>query len=247
MPRLEDEIRRLMEGETARLQAAPDLLDRVMRLRRARRARVKTAVVTASVLASVAVVAAPAVYLATAAQRATPGTQATTSATLEEPAIDDTPAARTEPKTLGDLGDGLEFGHVKLGYLPEGLRWSTRSIDYGDVYSTSYNYKGDAEGFYQVQLLVYEEEAVREVTERIQRYRDEKDGEGVMIGDRSGYLVVQHVGEDGMAGTPTLFLKMGDRQWAEINFSPVYAEEFSGAEAVNTELRKIAQGLTSTM
>ncbi|GAA4512770.1 hypothetical protein [Nonomuraea ferruginea] len=246
MPRLEDEIRRLMEGETARLHAAPDLLDRVMRLRRARRARVKTAMVTASVLASVTVVAAPAVYLATAAQRATPSTQATTSATLE-PAIDDTPPVRTEPKNLGDLGDGLAFGHVKVGYLPEGLRWSTWSIDHGDAYSTSYNYKGDEKGLYRVQIFMFEEEAVKEITERIQRYREEKDGEDVMIGDRSGYLIVQHVGEDGMAGSPTLFLKIGDRQWAEITFSPVYAKEFSGAEAVNTELRKIAKGLTSTM
>ena len=53
------------------------------------------------------------------------------------------------------------------------------------------------------------------------------------VGDRTGYLVVQHVGEDGMKGTPTLFLRMGDRQRAEIMFSPVYAKEFSGAEAVS--------------
>ncbi|MDA0633589.1 hypothetical protein OUY22_09175 [Nonomuraea sp. MCN248] len=245
MPRLENEIRRLMEGETARLRAAPDLLDRVMRLRRARRARVKTAVVTASVLASVAVVAAPAVHLATVAQQTTP--PATTSATLEPPAIDDTPPARTEPENLGDLGDGLAFGHVKVGHLPEGLRWSTWSLNLGDMYSTSYIYEGDERSSYRVQIFIYEKETVHEVTERIQRYRDEKDGEDVMIGDRSGYLVVQHVGEDGMAGSPSLYLKMGDRQWAEITFSAVYAKEFSGAEAVNTELRKIAEGLTSTL
>ncbi|MBF8187676.1 hypothetical protein ITP53_18425 [Nonomuraea sp. K274] len=51
----------------------------------------------------------------------------------------------------------------------------------------------------------------------------------------------------GMKGTPTLFLQMGDRQWAEIMFSPVYAEEFPGAEAVSAELKKIGEGLTSTM
>jgi hypothetical protein len=40
---------------------------------------------------------------------------------------------------------------------------------------------------------------------------------------------------------------MGDRQRAEIMFSPVYAKEFSGAEAVSGELRRIAEGLTSTL
>jgi hypothetical protein len=94
---------------------------------------------------------------------------------------------------------------------------------------------------------MYEEEAVQEVDDQIQAYRDEEDGEEVTVGARSGYLVVQNVGEDGMKGTPTLFLRMGDRQWAEIMFSPVYAEEFSSAEAVDAELQRIGEGLTSTM
>jgi hypothetical protein len=134
-----------------------------------------------------------------------------------------------------------------VGYLPERLRWSHWSVDYGDTYSTSYNYKGDKDGFYRVQIYMYEEAAVQEVVDRIQGYRDEDDGEEVTIGDRTGYLLVQHVGEDGMKGTPTLFLRMGEKQWAEIMFSPTYAKEFSGPEAVTAELKKIAEGLTSTV
>ncbi|WP_181957842.1 hypothetical protein [Nonomuraea longispora] len=84
--------------------------------------------------------------------------------------------------------------------------------------------------------------AVQEIDDQIKRCRDEDDGEEVTIGDRTGYLVVQWVGEDGGKGTPMPFLRMGDRQRAEIMFSPGHAKEFSGAEAVGAELRKIAEG-----
>ncbi|WP_327588312.1 hypothetical protein OHA25_15775 [Nonomuraea sp. NBC_00507] len=242
MPTLEDEIRRLMADETARLQAAPDLLTRVMHSHRNRRRRAKAA----AVAASVAVVVAPVAYL-TAGSVATTGEQATISAVPEPPAIDDTPPVRSEPPDLGNLGDGKEFGHVKVGYLPERLQWSQWSVDFGDRYSTAYNYEGDDTGSYRVQIYMYEEAAVQEVDDRIQGYREEGEGEEVAIGDRSGYLVVQDVGEDGMKGTPTLFLRMGDRQWAEIMVSPMYVKEFSGIEAVTAELKKIAEGLTSTL
>lgn len=243
MPTLEDQIRRLMAEETARLHAAPDLVERVMRSSRDKRRKARAAAVAASVAV---VAAAPVTYL-TVGSVVTTGDQVTVSVTPEPPPIDDTPPLPSDPPDFGDLGDGREFGHVKVGYLPKRLRWSHWSINFGDRYTTSYNYKGDKEGFYCVQIYMYEEAAVQEVDDRIQGYRDEGDGEDVTIGDRTGYLVVQHVGEDGMKGTPTLFLKMGDRQWAEIMFSPVYAKEFSGAEAVSAELKKIAEGLTSTL
>lgn len=246
MPMLEDEIRRLMADETAKLHASPDLLGRVMRSHRDRRRRVKATAVAASMVSSVVVVASSVAYLA-ADSVPTIGDRSTFSAIPEPPAIDDIAPLPTKPPDLGDLGDGKEFGHVKVGYLPEGLRWSRWSVDLGDSYTTSYNDTGDDTGFYQVQIYMYEEETVQEVDRRIQAYRAEDDGEEVTVGGRSGYLVVQHVGEDGMKGTPTLFLRMSDRQWAEIMFSPVYAKEFSGAEAVSDELKKIAEGLTSTL
>lgn len=244
MPTLEDEIRRLMADETARLHAAPDLVERVTRSSRAKRRNTRLA----ALAASVAVLAAPVVYL-NAGTVASTGVQATASAEPEPepPAIDDTPPVRTDPPDFGDLGDGREFGHVKVGYLPDGLQWGHWSVNYGKAYSTSYNHDGDSTGFYMVQIFVYEQEGVQEVTDRIQTYRDEGDGEEVTVGDRGGYLVVQNVGEDGMKGTPTLFLKMGESQWAEIMFSPAYVKEFRGAAAVTAELKKIAEGLTSTL
>lgn len=242
MPTLEDEIRRLMKEETERLHAAPDLVERVMRSSRNKRRRAWTA----AVAALVAVAAAPVTYLSVGSV-ATTGEHVTVTAAPEPPPIDDTPPLPSAPPDLGDLGDGREFGHVRVGYLPERLRWSRWSVNFGDRYSTSYDYKGGGKhGFYCVQIFIHEEAAVQEVMDRIQTYRDEDDGEEVTVGDRTGYLVVQDVGEDGMKGTPTLFLRMGDTRWAEIAFSPVYAEEFSGAEAVNAELKKIAEGLTST-
>ncbi|NBE95811.1 hypothetical protein FE391_19645 [Nonomuraea sp. KC401] len=251
MPTLEEEIRQLMADETGRLQAAPDLAERVMRFSHGKRKRVRAA----ALAASVAVIAAAPIGYVTVGSVATTGPEPaisavpepTTSATPEPPAIDDTPPVPSPTPDLGDLGDGKEFGHVKVGYLPEGLRWSNRSLDFGDRYTTSYNLDGDKNGSYCVQIYMHEDAAVQEIEDRIQAHRDEGDGEEITVGDRTGYLVIQNVGEDGMKGTPTLFLRMGDRQRAEIMFSPVYVKEFSGAEAVGAELKRIAEGLTSTL
>lgn len=251
MPTFEDKIRRIMADETARLYAAPDLADRVIRSSRDRRKKARVAALATS---AAVIAAAPVGYLtigstlATVQQPTASATpDATTAATLEPPPIDDIPPPPSQTPDLGDLGDGKEFKHVKVGYLPPRLQWSNWSLDFGDRYTTSYNFDGDEHGFYCVQIYMYEDAAVHELDDRIQVYRDEGDGEEVTIGDRTGYLIIQHVGEDGMAGTPTLFLRMGDRQRAEIMFSPTYAKEFSGAKAVTAELKKIAAGLTSTL
>ncbi|SDH78998.1 hypothetical protein [Nonomuraea jiangxiensis] len=240
MPTLEETIRQVMADETARLHAAPDLAERVMRSSRATRNRARVLTLATSVAV---ITAAPVGYL-TLNSVATTGQAPSISATPEPPAIDDTPPVASAPPELGDLGDGREFGHVKVGYLPERLKWSNWSVDFGDSYSTAYNFDGDKNGFYCVQIYMYEEAAVQDIDSQIQRYRDEGEGEEVILGDRTGYLVVQDVGEDGGKGTPTLFLTMGAEQRAAIMFSPTYAKEFSGAEAVNTELKKIAEGLT---
>jgi len=148
---------------------------------------------------------------------------------------------------LGDLGDGREFGNVKVGYLPEGLRWSTWSLDFGHKYTTSYNYEGARNGYYCVQLYVYENDATPDVTDRIQMMRAEKEGEDVTVGGRAGYYVVQAVGEDGGDGTPTLMLRLGERQWVEILMSPAYVKDLRSMAKVKAEMQKIAEGLSSTL
>jgi hypothetical protein len=146
---------------------------------------------------------------------------------------------------LGDLGDGKAFGRVKVGYLPDGLRRSHWSLDFGDRYTTAWNYEGDEDGSYRVQIYVYEGQAVGEVDERVRAYRDERQGEDVTIGDRTGYLLRQWVGEDGMEGTPSIFLSVGEGRMVEVMFSPTFAKRLGGERAVDRELKRIAAGLTA--
>ncbi|MEV4109842.1 hypothetical protein [Nonomuraea sp. NPDC049695] len=244
MPTLEERLRQVMADETARLHAAPDLVDRVVRSTRRKRTRGRVA----ALATSVAVIAAGPLYLTAAPgamQTPTVSETPAVSETPDPPAIDDTPPVPSDPPSLGDLGDGKTLKHVKVGYLPEGLKWSHWSVDYGDSYSTSWNFDGDKNGFYCVQIFVYEGEAVQQVDERVQAHRDEGEGEEVTVGDRTGYAVIANVGEDGMAGTPTLILNMGEQRRAEIMFSPAYVKKFPNAKAVERELTKIAEGLTA--
>lgn len=245
MPMLEDRLRQVMADETARLHAAPDLVERVIRGSRRRRKRGRLA----ALAASLAVVATAPLYLAT--------TQGAVQApavaeTPPPPAIDDTPPVPSANPSFGDLGDGRKFGHVRVGYLPDGLRWGDWSIDLGDRYATVWNYDGKASSGYGVEIYVYENEAVQEVDDRVQSYRDDaygtdaEGGKDVTVGGRTGYMVVANVGEDGGAGSPTLFLNMGEKRRAEIMFSSIIVKRLGSAQAVDRELRKIAEGLTAT-
>ncbi|MET8162354.1 hypothetical protein ABZT47_38850 [Sphaerisporangium sp. NPDC005289] len=244
MPTLEERLRQVMADESARLYAAPDLVDRVVRSTRRKRRRGGVA----ALATSAAVLAAGSLYLTVApGAMQTPAVSETPAAseTQGPPAIDDIPPVPSAPPSLGDLGDGKTLKHVKVGYLPEVLQWGHWSVDYGDSYSTSWNFDGDKHSFYCVQIFVYEGKAVQEVDDRVQGYRDEGEGEEVTVGDRTGYSVIADVGEDGMKGTPTLILNMGEQRRAEIMFSPTYAKRFANAKAVDRELTKIAEGLTA--
>ncbi|GAB2933434.1 hypothetical protein [Nonomuraea fastidiosa] len=243
MPTLEEALRQAMAEETAHLQAAPDLLERVIAGTGSRRRRLRAA---AAALAMAAAAAVPAGYVA-AGSLATPPDPVTVTPAPEPPPIDDLPQEPSDPPSLGDLGDGREFGHVKVGYLPKGLRWKHRSLDFGDRYTTSYDYNGDENGYYCVQLYVYENDAAADVTDRIQALRDEKDGEDVTVGGRAGYYVVQGAGEDGGDGTPTLLLQLAERQWVEISISPLLVKDLGSMAKVKAEMWKIAEGLSSTL
>lgn len=250
MSTLEDDLRRLMADETARLQAAPDLVDRVLRSSRRKKAnRVRLSALAVAVAVAGAVTPA---YLILGPSSTVQGTgyggPVTVSETSlpEPPAIDDTGApVPSKSADLGDLGDGKAFGRVQVGYLPDGLRWSHWSRDFGDKYTTSWNHDGDENGSYCVQIYVYEGQAVGEVDERVQAFRDEGQGKEVTVGDRTGYLLRQWVGEDGMEGTPTVILSVGEGRRVEVMFSSVYAKEFENAGAVDRELKRIAEGLTA--
>jgi len=246
MSTLEDHLRQIMADETEKLRAAPDLVDRVLRSGRRKKQRVRFAALATSVAVAAAVVPS---YLvlgpgSSVVQVPGPGEPAVTAETSQPdvPAIDDTPPAR--PKELGDLGDGKAFGHVKVGYLPKGLRWDHWSVDFGDSYSTAWNYDGKASSFYCVQIYVYEGQAVQAADDLERTYRNKKKGKDVAVGGRTGYLVIRRVGEDGTKGAPTLFLNMGAARRAHVTFSSVYAKKL-GAAKTTRELKKIAEGLTA--
>ncbi|GAA3192547.1 alanine and proline-rich secreted protein Apa [Nonomuraea roseoviolacea] len=238
MPALEDRLHQVMADEITRLHAAPDLAERVIRSARRKRMRARIAALTGML----AVAAATPLYLTTAPAA---GPAPIVAETPSPPAIDDTPAPRSTPPDFGDLGDGKAFGRVKVGYLPPRLQWAHWSQDNGDAYTTSWNYDGDRKSFYCVQIFVYEDQAVQEIDDHVRRLRDEEEGKEVTLGDRTGYALVENVGEDGTKGTPTLYLTMSERRRAQIMFSPVYAEDLGGAKAVDRELRRIAEGLTA--
>lgn len=242
MPTLEDALRQAMAEETAGLHAAPDLLERVVAGAGKRRRRLRLAAAALAVAAA----AVPAGYVA-AGSVATYPDRVTVTPAPEPPPIDDVPREPSKVPDLGDLGDGREFGHVKVGYLPEGLRWKNWSVDLGDSYSTSYDYAGDEDSGYCVQLYVYEDDAVVQITDEIQTMRAEKEGEDVTVGGRAGYYVVQEVGVDGTDGTPTLIVQLAERQWAEIFISPGYVADLGSMAKVKAEMWKIAEGLSSTL
>ena len=247
-----------MANETEKLRVAPDLVDRVLRASRQKKTnRVRLTALATAVAVAGAVVP---VYLVLGpnsvavqgfglgepvAASETPRPDATGQA-VPDPPHRRLPAHPSPTPDLGDLGDGRAFGRVEVGYLPAGLQWSHWSLDLGDSYTTSWNYDGDKKGFYCVQIFVYEGQTVREVDERVRAYREEKEGRDVTIGDRTGYLLRQWVGEDGMKGTPSIFLSVGEGRTVEVMFSSTFAKRLGGDRTVDRELKKIAAGLTAT-
>ncbi|MEV4059100.1 PASTA domain-containing protein [Nonomuraea dietziae] len=181
-------------------------------------------------------------------QEPKPGTEVSTSSTVKLYLVAE------RPQTLGDLGDGRTFGGITLGYLPEGLvwskwsnKWSGKKARGGTSYTTSYDTPDGRPGRYGIQVMVHEGKAGRQVEARLKR-----DGvELVDLGGRQAY--VANVGEGGEVGkpgtqqgrepsTPTIGFKVRDDLAVEVMMSPDRAEKL-GAEAVSTELKKIAEGI----
>ncbi|MFI6512036.1 hypothetical protein ACIBCT_30915 [Streptosporangium sp. NPDC050855] len=258
--RAPDDLRRIMADEVERLHAPPDLVERVLRASRRKRANRIRFTALAVAVAVVGVVTPLFLDLgpdgsATGGSRpagritvsGTPGPDVTAGTTPEPPAIDDSgPPPASGPGDLGDLGDGRAFRSIRVGYLPEGLLWSNRSLNRGEEYTTSWDYDGDGNGAYCVQIYVHEGRAVQEADERVREYREEGTGKEVTFGDdRTGYLVRQWVGEDGGNGTPTLFLSLGEGRRVEVMLGPGYADDLGSPKVIDRELRRIATGLSA--
>ncbi|MET8335393.1 sigma-70 family RNA polymerase sigma factor [Streptosporangium canum] len=155
------------------------------------------------------------------------------------------------PQDLGDLGDGREFGGLRIGYLPEGLVWGRWSVKDGfgaTSYSTSWREKDLKPGLYSVQAIVYEGDAAAETGRRLKGYRQE-GARTVELGDTKGYLVrmgeAGRVGDDDELGTPTIIWRERPGLAVEIMMSPDYSGKL-GEKKTEAELRKIAESVVPT-
>lgn len=251
MSTFDDDLRARLAARAGKIQAPPDLVERVVRRSRRRVNRVRLTALAAAV--TVAGTVAPAylvlrpdpVPAASAVAGPTPETGAPDQAQVESPTPSPSmwPPSEREERNLGDLGDGRAFGHVRVGYLPDGLKWSNWSVDFGDHYATTWNEvdeKGD--GAYSVEIYVYEGRAV---AQQDQYWENRSKAEKIPFGDRSGYVLRQWVEEDNAGGTPTLFMRLGDERRVEIMLSPTYAKKVGTAKAIVRLLKKIASGLTT--
>ncbi|MFF0305873.1 hypothetical protein ACFYSC_00530 [Streptosporangium sp. NPDC004379] len=231
MPALEEILRRVMAEETRELRAAPDLAQRVMRSARGGNTRRAGRAALAVAVAVVAAVVPVHLFL--------------TRGPAPVTASDGPSAVATGPAGSSRVFNERVLGHVKVTYLPPRLRWTHWWLDRAEKYTTAWNYDGDENGPYCVQIFVHEGSAAGEFDERLRDHRDRGEGEEVTVGGRTAYLVNQWVDEDGGPGTPSLLLDLGGTRRAEVMLSPSYAGDLGGPEAVGRELRRIGEGLGS--
>jgi len=187
--------------------------------------------------------AAPAGAAVTVVIAATAGptpapSEGTSSESAEDPRM---------PQDLGDLGDGRTLGGVHVGYLPEGLEWGKWSGKDGfgkRSYTTSWAEPGLEPGMYSVQMVIYRKGAASQLTKRMQSYAAQ-GATPIEIGGRKAYLVSLSEGGDRVmdGGTRTIVWTLAPGVGAEAMISPDYAAKI-GADAADTELKKIAAGAT---
>ncbi|HUR08174.1 MAG TPA: PASTA domain-containing protein [Nonomuraea sp.] len=150
------------------------------------------------------------------------------------------------PQDLGDLGDGRKFGGIHVGYLPKGLEWGKWSGKNGfgkTSYTTSFVEPGQEKGFYAVQVVVFTDEASKQIAQRLTTYSS-KGAETPDIGGKRAYLAKVTDGgevaaEDGDLTTNTIGWTLRGGLAVEVYISPNYAKKVDAKD----ELKKIAEGI----
>ncbi|WP_061295218.1 PASTA domain-containing protein [Herbidospora cretacea] len=134
---------------------------------------------------------------------------------------------------LGDLGDGLTWMGIHVGYLPEGVKWSGRSYvgGFGPKSATvPYVVGGLEEGMYSVQVIVTADQKLMR-----------RDGEQVAPG-----TWVSNYGEGGekldfgSGSTLTASRELSDDQVVQVLFSPDFSKSLGEAKAKEEIARVIA-------
>ncbi|WP_329089479.1 hypothetical protein [Streptosporangium sp. NBC_01469] len=256
---LEHEMHQIMAEETARLRAAPDLAERVIRASRRRNAR-RLGIAAVAAAAAVVGITVPA-YLVLDTTPARPGPAATSGTTgpdtadqsAPQPLFTQLPPPVSTPTATPrisrppiDIGSGNTVGRVHVGYMPEGLVRDVWAANLGDQYTAAWHYPDDGEGTYRIQIYVFEGLAVAATDKSWRGYQDKGTAKTVSLGaGRTGLISTQWVGEDGGKGTPTAFVRVGEERVVEVLMSPDYAKDLGGERAIDRELTRVAAGLTA--
>ncbi|GAA3591706.1 hypothetical protein GCM10022419_088200 [Nonomuraea rosea] len=147
------------------------------------------------------------------------------------------------PQALGDLGDGREFGGIRVGYLPDGLEWGKWSGDNvigdGKSYTTSYRTPGLPRGEFSVQVIVAQGASADDLyafMPEMQTRTVDVLGKPARVSERGD------VPPEIEAGAPTIIWKLRDDLAVEVCISPGYTKEIDAM----TELTKIAEGIRAT-
>ncbi|MBB5075156.1 PASTA domain-containing protein [Nonomuraea endophytica] len=172
-----------------------------------------------------------------AGEEVEPGTKVTLTSALQD---------------LGDLGDGREFGGIRVGYLPEGLSWGNWSGKDGfgkNSYTTSFD-EPNKDGFYSIQIVVYEGDAASFVGKRLADFPGQ-GAETVEVKEKKAYLAnVSEGGEvakvgaytEPEGGTHTIGWKLRDGLAVEVMMSQFRVKSI-GKDKIKDELVKIAEGI----
>ncbi|TKK90951.1 PASTA domain-containing protein [Herbidospora galbida] len=150
------------------------------------------------------------------------------TASPEPPA--DKPATTSD---LGDLGDGLTWMGVHVGYLPEGVKWSGNSYagGFGPKSATvPYVTEGLEEGMYSIQVIVG-------VDQNLLRRDGQKVGPDTWVNNYN-----EGGGEEpfGPATTLTASRDIPGDQVVQVLFSPDYSASL-GEERARTEIAKVIE------
>ncbi|MEV4888474.1 PASTA domain-containing protein [Nonomuraea sp. NPDC055795] len=172
-----------------------------------------------------------------AGEEVEPGTRVTLTSALQD---------------LGDLGDGREFGGIRVGYVPEGLSWGNWSgkNGFGETsYTTSFD-EPNKDGAYSIQIIVYEGKAASSVDKRLAEFPGE-GAETVEIKGKKGYLValaedIRVVKKEDQADpnmvTHTIGWRLRDGLAVEVMMSPFRAMKLD-RDQIKDEMLKVAEGI----
>lgn len=224
---LERELSEAMREHVADVRASSLTGAEIRRRHRGRRARLRTA---GAALVTVAVAGTVPSYLAPA-----DGPRVTVAGPGEGAAT---------PRDLGGPGDGRTLGGVRFGYLPgdvERVRGAGGEPSGEKVHTMSWHRPGLPKRQYDLQAVVYRDEAVAGVTKRMRGY-DRQGAEPIRIDGHTAYLV--RAGENSRIeenGIPTLLWTENRDVAVEIMMSPDYAGILG--DGAGAELGRIAEAV----